>query len=677
MNIKMKTTRIILPLLAAILSLTSCNSYLEIVPDRVAKMEDLFNTKEDALNALAKIYWYLPSIDATHSSPFLLGDEYVCVWTDLNNNASNLIGQRIMQGLQSTSNPLFGLWSGTGNLKSLHYYVAFRHCDLFQQYIGLVYDMSAAEKAEMSAQVKFLKGYFAFELIKQYGPIVIPEYLESYETDQEKLYPKRATVDESFDFAIGLMKEAIPNLRDRTGVTDYGMVDKCVAKSILARVYLYRASPLFNGGADFMTDFKNSDGVNYFPTQKDPDKWKDALDAVDDAIATCESNGFALYEFNEPIWPKYDTDFIHVDTAKARAYYNVRYVVCAPWNRELIWGKSDLYGSGSNERISGATQIVLWESGRVPNDPYADNYEGEGNSPKNSTLTAGNFLAASYQMAERYYTNNGLPIEEDLSFPYYNRYSRTDIPADNDPFYKQYLGLLYPESKVINLYKNREMRFYANLIVSGGYFRSHRYRIATPMLPNTMGGRNDQAKDNYFCTGIGIQKMVHPQSGAEWSFWQVNYPFPFIRMADLYLMRAEALNEYKDDQASRDEAYKELNKVRSRAGVPNVETAWSSSLCRNRDKHKTQVGLRNIILQERSIEFAFEGSRYWDVVRYVNATTEFSKAIMGWDVNATNADDFFRLTPKQTRKFSLQNYLWPISIDELNINSNLDQAPLW
>lgn len=61
---------------------------------------------------------------------------------------------------------------------------------------------------------------------------------------------------------------------------------------------------------------------------------------------------------------------------------------------------------------------------------------------------------------------------------------------------------------------------------------------------------------------------------------------------------AEATN----DQGRTSEAKGYLNQVRTRAGLGNTTAA-------------TQADLRNAILNERQVEFAFEGKRWWDLVR--------------------------------------------------------------
>jgi hypothetical protein len=317
--------------------------------------------------------------------------------------------------------------------------------------------------------------------------------------------------------------------------------------------------------------------------------------------------------------------------------------------------------------LSNACNIVL------PSDPE---YDGAGYTEPELAQAAGNFLGASYQMLERYYTENGLPITEDLTYDYNEKYDIVTVPQANNPEYQKYTGLMQPEHEVIKLLLNRELRFYSDLIITGGYARVHRYRVTTSMFRDTYGGRRSRNPDNYFGTGIGIQKMVHPESGSGLAFSQVRFPYPYIRLADLYLMRAEARNEYyeKPDQ----QVWDDVNAIRSRTGLRDVEDVWADSrYARTLDKHTTHLGMRDIILQERAIEFAFEGIYYWDMVRYKKATSTFSQPITGWNVLGATAEEFFTLFPVHYRRFPLSSYLWPIPLKEMNINSNLINNPGW
>lgn len=145
---------------------------------------------------------------------------------------------------------------------------------------------------------------------------------------------------------------------------------------------------------------------------------------------------------------------------------------------------------------------------------------------------------------------------------------------------------------------------------------------------------------SYSTTGFNVRKFLVPKSispdydtnPADW---------PVLRYADVLLMEAEALCELN----RLPEAIDPLNKVRQRAGLANVSVT-------------TQSDLRNKIRKERRIELAFEGSRWFDVIRYDNGQYAIS---------------FFQSISKTN--FTVKHLLLPIPQKEIDANPNLTQNP--
>jgi hypothetical protein len=463
-----------------------------------------------------------------------------------------------------------------------------------------------------------------------------------------------------------LIDEAIPLLRERVEDVDLGMVDRRVALAIKARILLYRASPFYNGNMEYFGDFLDHDGQPFFSMTQDKEKWKKALDAIEEAIEVCETNGIELYKYEYNVPYLFEADYFEKNRDVMETYYNLRMVACAPWNREIIWGFSNTpFGAGSGTALAHGYNIRL--PGGLPAELGTAHQSGF--SDQN--------IAASYKMLERYYTKNGLPIDEDLTYTSSAQYY--DIvytPGSDEVEYAPLHGIMQPDVQTIQLYLNREPRFYANLGITGGYWRAHMWAIPVDFYAGDNGGGYRAAlPNNYLSTCIGVQKLVHPENRS--NNWQryIPNPYPIIRLADLYLMKAEALNEY---YGPGQEVYAAINKVRERAGIPSLETVWGDPLlAKTVDKHKDQLGMREIILRERGVELAFEGIRFWDMIRWKKAPSEFSAAIYGWNHLATSAVDFFQLSLKQGRKFSITDCLWPIDLAELNINNNLIQNPGW
>lgn len=108
-------------------------------------------------------------------------------------------------------------------------------------------------------------------------------------------------------------------------------------------------------------------------------------------------------------------------------------------------------------------------------------------------------------------------------------------------------------------------------------------------------------QSNYSTTGYNVRKFLVPLSVSS-SYDNSPLDFPILRFSNILLMKAEALNEL--GQTS--QAATPLNKVRNRAGLPNITTGLS------------QAAFRNVVLKERRIELAFEGQRWFDLVRVLN-----------------------------------------------------------
>jgi hypothetical protein len=654
----------------------SCTEYLDVVPDNTMKIEDMFSTKKNAVQALANAYSFLPHVDATHKSPWLLGDEYMGA-TMYETTTDRLYPIRVMRGgLQSVGNPILGQWSGSGGAEAL--YRGINQTNIFIENIDMCGDLDETSIKDWKAQVKFLKAYYHFLLVQSYGPIVISDdVISPEETDKEILFPKRSKIDDCFDYIIRLIDEAIPDLRASiNSESDYGQVDRSVAVAIKARVMVTRARPFFNGNQSIFGDFLDFDEQPFFPLDYKAEKWQDAITAINEAITTCTTNGHGIYTYpNTKNIYGYDTADMRIAPGRIQTLYDLRFSTVDPWNIELIWGHSNIEQFEYYDNYERWGELQTAATPKLPNRPI---YSGEGEfETKGNVFGSGNWLAASYRMTERFYTKNGLPITEDKTFDIDGKYNIITTPGIEDPGYADIVGIIQPGVQTVKLHLNREARFYTSMAVSGSYFRAQRYRINAIMFYGNDCGRGfgQEGERCYYATGIGVQKFVHPQSSGGWPFRTIFFPYPIIRMADLYLMKAEALNEFSGPSK---EVYDALNVVRRRAGIPDVEKVWADpNLARRPNVHTDKLELRKIILQERSIELAFEGSRYWDVIGYNLAVTEFSKPILGWNTLGVNAQSFFTLEGKQSRRFTATDYLWPIPLAEININANMKQNPGW
>lgn len=620
----------------------SCSDYLDIVPDATQQVENLFERKDKAYTALATCYHYIPKYDAVFSTYVFASDELI------EPNEHGVEGQNMMRGKQNTTSPLMSFWSGYNSAENEQesLYRGIRDCNTLIENINLVVDMTDDEKAQWAAEAKFLKAYYHFLLVSTYGPVPIVDKNLPISANVEEVRVSRSPVDECFDYIVNTIDEAIPDLPERvTSIGSLGRVDQVIAAALKSRVLLYAASPLFNGNAEFYETFVDKEGNKLFNTVYDAEKWKKAADAAKEAIDLALAYGIDMYEYTGT--PQlYDT--LNYKQDEVKALYNYRYMFTEKWNPELIWGNSNPVRDGNWWGI---------QSPALMKDPDESNTEG-----------AWQWAAASLRMVELYYTKNGLPIDQDLTYAYDLRYRMAPAPAE-ERFHAQ------EGESTIRLHFQREPRFYASISFDRGYNRTWGKIFALKMRKGEDHGKKSESYDNLI-TGYGVKKLNHPSSRGDGYSGHITYEWPLIRLAELYLNYAEALNEYYGPDSR---CYEALDVVRRRSGVPDVETVWSDpALAKTLNKHTDKAGMREIIQQERMIEMAFEGHRYFDLRRWKLAQHYFSMPIYGMDNDQTDANLYYTKKEISQRSFiAPRDYLQPIDAAELIKNSNLVQNPGW
>ncbi|HYH55501.1 MAG TPA: RagB/SusD family nutrient uptake outer membrane protein, partial [Anseongella sp.] len=151
------------------------------------------------------------------------------------------------------------------------------------------------------------------------------------------------------------------------------------------------------------------------------------------------------------------------------------------------------------------------------------------------------------------------------------------------------------------------------------------------------------------------------------------YPWPEIRLAELYLLYSEALNELNGPTP---ETFKWIDLVRARGGLETVEAAWTQ-YSKQPGKYQSKEGLREIIHQERMIELAFEGQRFWDLRRWKKAEQVMNAPIQGWDIEEEETNAYYEVKTLFNQTFQKRDYFWPIREESLIENERLVQNPGW
>ncbi len=634
--------------------LNSCD-YLDVVPDNIQTLEENFTMRALAERSLFTCYGHLPTQGNISFDPAIAcGDEYWFLHPYIT-TTSAINATMIAMGYQGATSPYLDYWNGTVN--GSNPFNGIRDCNILIENIDKVPDMQQVEKDRWRAEAKFLKAYYHFWLFRMYGPIpLIKENLPiNAKSADMKLY--REPVDECVDYMVQLLDEAAPYLPEKIDfeLTELGRITKTTCLAVKAQILVTAASPLFNSFIPEYEDIEDGRGVRLFNNTRDNQKWVRAADACKEAVILAEKY-FRLYEYaNYPLPLVNPSD-------ETKTLISVRNSVSVKWNGEIIWANNQSLATSSQKN---ATPPGIMSS-KYP-------------STLGNTETWGRY-SPPLKIAEMFYSANGLPLSEDKTYDYDNRHTLKKVPVDEK--YKYYLQLDYT---TVGLHIDREPRFYASLAFDGGlWFGQGNLDDNNQYLLRTKVGQFQvaptTARTNV--TGYWPKKLVNYESAVSLTsnstYTLQNYPWPLIRLADLYLLYAEALNEAygplgdPDGLIDEDSPYTWLNKVRQRAGIPTIAASWDN-YAKNPEKYKTQSSLREIIQQERLIELAFEGSRFWDLRRWRLAHIELNKPITGWDYNQSNEEYYYRERVLYNQTFSMRDYFWPIRESELLVNKNLIQ----
>ena len=636
----------LLSILCGILLLPGCN-YLDMVPEKdIETIESLFEQRTKVENWWKGLYSELNRIfaDFRVNTAYLGADEFVTCQALYNSTLYNLDGLKIADGLQMSQNPYGSFW--------YRMYVVIRNCNIFLENVDHTYNMSEEDRNWWKADVKAVKAYVYFELVRRYGPIcLIPQNMPVDLPVKDYQLP-RQHVDTCFKEIINLLDESmeyVPKHSQR--ISNYGHTFSLEAVYALkAKVLLYAASPLFNGNA-FYSDFKNKDGELLFNSTYDRNKWLLAAEAADKAAEMCEEGGRAL---------------ISGTTVK---------------KTDLLNKMSDIE-TMTFSRFTNSEYLLEWKYPSTFHQFFLPRLVGDDDNFDSQALGC---LSPSMKMVEMYYTSNGLPIDADITWSYNNRYK---LGSESSPVYE---GVIPMNTDVVNLHLRREPRFYASIAGDRMYWqrgtntadKDYNLLVRAHKGEEPWGTQYDFIVSNSWQNINGYWLKKHLFSWYNTLGYsnnlQGNETAAIIRLAEVYLMQAEAWNEYLDQPDSR--VYDPLDKVRERAGILPVREAWGN-YSNNPTKVTTKVGMRDIIHQEYGIEFAFEGHRYWDLRRWLTAHQTMNEKQYGWNVIGTTDQAFYNyetgpVVVWSSNKFiAPRDYLDPFDAEEILI-SGMVQNPGW
>lgn len=552
-------------------------------------------------------------------------------------------------------------------------YEAVRKASTFIDNVDRCGELTEVEKADMKGQMRFIRAYAYWSLIRHFGPVpLIPEHGLDVSLSYEELSLPRASLDEIVAFIDQDLVVAARSLPMARTVNNMGRPTRGAALALRARILLWVASPLMNGNRDLF-NVKDNRGRQLVPQEYDESKWAKAAAAAKEVM---DLGIYELYTIEpSPDTPEYE-----------RPPYNAEF---SDKNFPDGWANVDPYlsyksifdgtiiGSKNPELIftrtsRGNEQINHWVSNCMPR-----------------TLSGSNLIGVSQKQVDAYYMDNGQTIQEAEATGYYKEDGFT---TSSNPLNEG--GAPFLPANVSWQYAHREPRFYASIAYCGSIWacasaNEAQYRNKQIFYYRDLNDGKQGFKEDCPLTGIGFKKFVNDEDAFTQGGYRMDKTENTIRYAEMLLIYAEALNELTPGKSYTVERYngetmtvqRDVNEMRSamkpirmRAGVPDFDDVV----------YANQELFRTALKRERQIELVGENCfRYYDLRRWKDALLEENQPLMGCNINisddVTRVQEFYRPTvvASMPKVFTQRMYLWPFPDKEMKRNVNLTQNPGW
>lgn len=619
-----------------ILSLISCNDYLDKTPDDQLTLEMVFNDKKRTEEWLAGIYPVIqdPLFNNMRNMGLIaMGDDAQIAFAMSQFYA---VWDWILTNNQGGINPVYSIpqnvWKDT--------YIYVRSALIFINEVKPLPSQGQTDSnvEQMKREARFLIAYGYQKILELYGPFPLVTELMSSDMPIEDMMLPRTPYDDIVAWLDNEYRDLANFFPARYDNPDmmYGRPTKGMCLAMRARLHLYAASPLFNGNPDF-SDLVNKDGTHIFSTSYDKEKWKKAYQATREFLDLAEAGYYDLYrEYKDGVIDP----FLSFQNA---------FLATGNINPEIVFPRANSDYSWANK--VGNPRAFVGGSG---------------------------YYGATQNLADAFFMKNGLsPIlgyNSDHT-PIINPvagYTETGFTSGTITYPNTNYDLnstktkgVVVESDVFNMYANREPRFYISL-----WYDNEFIPLANRRTDFKNGGVDGGPTHDAPQCGYLMRKFVNPQADPK------NNKIPYqpgivMRLAEFYLNYAEALNEY-DYSSNLTEILKYVNLIRERAGIP-IYGPGVDDIPIPADQDK----MREAIWKERRVEFALETDiRYNDIRRWKYAEELFKTPIYGMD-KSTTGNNFYKRTVFMNRVFTKKNYLWPIYQNYIDNNPNLVQNKFW
>lgn len=562
---------------AALFAASSCsdlkfgNDFLEKAPGADMTLEQIFSSKLYAERELIGAYASLRTCLTVHSNngnyEFQNGGNKIG-WDNLDTMTD------LMQSHCTWGGVIKTYYAGTYNAEAENEgygkfgfhpdqegaWTGIRRAWIFINNVDRVPDMTDEEKKVRKGEARMIIALQMHEMLRHFGGVPI---LDDYATPENEMTAdySRRTVRQCVDFIVNMCDQAAKELPWTVADADNGRMTAAGALALKARVLQLAARPLFNASTPYL-QAQEPTAANKASVKEDPGlmTWlgsytQENWQAVADA---CE-------------------DFFKKNTENGDAYRMVM-----PQTNDAE-GYRQAFSTCYADRES--PEIIIHTGRAIPT--YSNTYHRF------------YFGLTDQGQAGRGYGGGCVTLN------FVDMFTAADgTPSD----YRKWLSDHGHDGTVYNNpFTGKDPRLYETVLIAGDRYRT---RCAETWIDGLEHGSSANPK---CATGFIIRKFL----------WDYNDEFlnkatnsAYIRLPELYLMYAEALNELGRSE----EALSWLNKTRTRVGLPEMTLPNAAKLHSGQalpdypecslqgDKY-----LREEILDERAREFCFEEVRWFDI----------------------------------------------------------------
>lgn len=562
---------------AALFAASSCsdlkfgNAFLEKAPGADMTLEQIFSSKLYAERELIGAYASLRTCLTVHSNngnyEFQNGGNKIG-WDNLDTMTD------LMQSHCTWGGVIKTYYAGTYNAEAENEgygkfgfhpdqegaWTGIRRAWIFINNVDRVPDMTDEEKKVRKGEARMIIALQMHEMLRHFGGVPI---LDDYATPENEMTAdySRRTVRQCVDFIVNMCDQAAKELPWTVADADNGRMTAAGALALKARVLQLAARPLFNASTPYL-QAQEPTAANKASVKEDPGlmTWlgsytQENWQAVADA---CE-------------------DFFKKNTENGDAYRMVM-----PQTNDAE-GYRQAFSTCYADRES--PEIIIHTGRAIPT--YSNTYHRF------------YFGLTDQGQAGRGYGGGCVTLN------FVDMFTAADgTPSD----YRKWLSDHGHDGTVYNNpFTGKDPRLYETVLIAGDRYRT---RCAETWIDGLEHGSSANPK---CATGFIIRKFL----------WDYNDEFlnkatnsAYIRLPELYLMYAEALNELGRSE----EALSWLNKTRTRVGLPEMTLPNAAKIHSEQAlpdypecSLKGDKYLREEILDERAREFCFEEVRWFDI----------------------------------------------------------------